>query len=70
MDITLLPTFIVPVLFLVGVSYAGKFFTVWSSARAQGFDKLTSARAGFGLSSSGGESCFSDRSSRCSCYQG
>ena len=39
----------------MGVSYAGKFFTVWSSARAQGFDKLTSARAGFGLSSSGGE---------------
>jgi monovalent cation:H+ antiporter-2, CPA2 family len=55
MDITLLPTFIVPALILVGVSYAGKFFTVWSSARTQGFDKLTSARAGFGLSSSGGE---------------
>jgi CPA2 family monovalent cation:H+ antiporter-2 len=55
MDISLLPTFIVPALVLVGVSYAGKFFTVWSSARAQGFDKLTSARAGFGLSSSGGE---------------
>jgi CPA2 family monovalent cation:H+ antiporter-2 len=55
MDISLLPTFIIPVLVLVGVSYAGKFFTVWSSARAQGFDKLTSARAGFGLSSSGGE---------------
>jgi CPA2 family monovalent cation:H+ antiporter-2 len=55
MDITLLPTFIVPALVLIGVSYAGKFFTVWSSARAQGFDKLTSARAGFGLSSSGGE---------------
>jgi CPA2 family monovalent cation:H+ antiporter-2 len=55
MDISLLPTFIVPALVLVGVSYAGKFFTVWSSARAQGFDRLTSARAGFGLSSSGGE---------------
>jgi CPA2 family monovalent cation:H+ antiporter-2 len=55
MDISLIPTFIVPALVLVGVSYAGKFFTVWSSARAQGFDKLTSARAGFGLSSSGGE---------------
>ncbi len=55
MDITLLPTFIVPALILVAVSYAGKFFTVWSSARAQGFDRITSARAGFGLSSSGGE---------------
>jgi CPA2 family monovalent cation:H+ antiporter-2 len=55
MDIALLPTFIVPALVLVGVSYGGKFLTVWSSARAQGFDKLTSARAGFGLSSSGGE---------------
>jgi CPA2 family monovalent cation:H+ antiporter-2 len=55
MDISLLPTFIAPALVLIGVSYAGKFFTVWSSARAQGFDRLTSARAGFGLSSSGGE---------------
>lgn len=55
MDITLLPMFIVPALILVGVSYAGKFFTVWTASRAQGFDRLTSARAGFGLSSSGGE---------------
>lgn len=55
MDITLLPMFIVPALILIGVSFAAKFFTVWSSARAQGFSKLTSARAGFGLSSSGGE---------------
>lgn len=55
MDIALLPMFIVPALVLIAVSYAGKFLTVWSSARAQGFDKLTSARAGFGLSSSGGE---------------
>lgn len=55
MDISLLAMFIVPALVLIGVSYAGKFLTVWSAARAQGFDKLTSARAGFGLSSSGGE---------------
>jgi CPA2 family monovalent cation:H+ antiporter-2 len=55
MDITLLSTFIVPALVLVAVSYVGKFFSVWISARSQGFDKLTSARAGFGLSSSGGE---------------
>ena len=69
MDITLLPTFIVPALILVAVSYAGKFFTVWSSARAQGFDRITSARAGFGLSSSWRRACFSDCSSRC-CYRG
>ncbi|HEX7032587.1 MAG TPA: cation:proton antiporter, partial [Nitrososphaera sp.] len=55
MDITLLPLFIVPAMVLIGVSYAGKFLTVWGSARFQGFDKLTSGRAGFGLSSSGGE---------------
>ncbi|HXG05890.1 MAG TPA: cation:proton antiporter [Nitrososphaera sp.] len=55
MNITLLPMFIVPALILIGVSYAGKFLTVWGSARLQRFDKLTSARAGFGLSSSGGE---------------
>jgi len=55
MDISLLAVFILPALVLIGVSYAGKFFTVWTSARAQGFDRLTSARASFGLSSSGGE---------------
>jgi monovalent cation:H+ antiporter-2, CPA2 family len=55
MDITLLPMFIIPALILIAVSFAAKFFTVWSTARAQGFNKLTSARAGFGLSSSGGE---------------
>lgn len=55
MDITLLPMFIIPALILIAVSFTAKFFTVWSSARAQGFNKLTSTRAGFGLSSSGGE---------------
>jgi monovalent cation:H+ antiporter-2, CPA2 family len=55
MDISLLPLFIVPALILIAVSFAAKFLTVWSAARAQGFNKLTSARAGFGLSSSGGE---------------
>ncbi|MEW6603826.1 MAG: cation:proton antiporter [Thermoproteota archaeon] len=55
MDISLLPMFIVPALILIAVSFAAKFLTVWSAARAQGFSKLTSARAGFGLSSSGGE---------------
>jgi len=55
MDISLLPMFIIPALILIAVSFAAKFITVWAAARAQGFDKLTSARAGFGLSSSGGE---------------
>ena len=55
MDISLLPLFIVPALVLVTVSFAAKFLTVWSAARAQGFNKLTSMRAGFGLSASGGE---------------
>lgn len=55
MDISLLPMFIVPALILIAVSFAAKFLTVWSAARAQGFSRLTSARAGFGLSSSGGE---------------
>lgn len=55
MDISLLPLFIIPALILVGVSFAAKFLTVWSAARAQGFNKVTSMRAGFGLSASGGE---------------
>jgi len=55
MDISLLPLFIIPALILIAVSFAAKFLTVWAAARAQGYDKLTSARAGFGLSSSGGE---------------
>jgi CPA2 family monovalent cation:H+ antiporter-2 len=55
MDISVLPKFIVPALILIAVSFAAKFFTVWTAARAQGFNKLTSARSAFGLSSSGGE---------------
>jgi CPA2 family monovalent cation:H+ antiporter-2 len=55
MDITLLPLFIIPALILVGVSLAAKFFTVFLATRYQGFNILTSLRAGFGLSSSGGE---------------
>jgi monovalent cation:H+ antiporter-2, CPA2 family len=55
MDISLLPLFIIPALVLVGVSFASKFLTVWAAARTQGFNKLTSMRAGFGLSASGGE---------------
>jgi CPA2 family monovalent cation:H+ antiporter-2 len=55
MDISLLPLFIIPALILIAVSFAAKFLTVFVAARAQGYDKLTSTRAGFGLSSSGGE---------------
>jgi monovalent cation:H+ antiporter-2, CPA2 family len=55
MDISLLPLFIVPALILIAVSLVAKFLTVYSAAKSQGFSKLTSLRAGIGLSSSGGE---------------
>jgi monovalent cation:H+ antiporter-2, CPA2 family len=55
MDISLLPLFIVPALVLIAISLAAKFFTVYLAARYQHFSKLTSLRAGIGLSSSGGE---------------
>jgi monovalent cation:H+ antiporter-2, CPA2 family len=55
MDISHLPIFIVPALVLVIVSLAAKFLTVYLASRFQGFNKLTSLRAGIGLSSSGGE---------------
>lgn len=55
MDISLLPLFIVPALILIVVSLVAKFLTVYLAAKSQGFSKLTSLRAGTGLSSSGGE---------------
>ena len=55
MNITLLPTFVVPALVLVAVSIAAKFFTVSLSSRIQGVSMRNSLRTGFGLSSSGGE---------------
>jgi K+:H+ antiporter len=55
MDITLLPVFIIPALILIAVSLIAKFLTVYAAARYQYFSKLTSIRAGIGLSSSGGE---------------
>jgi monovalent cation:H+ antiporter-2, CPA2 family len=55
MDISLLPLFIVPALVLIAVSLVAKFMTVYLAAKLQGFGKLTSLRAGIGLSSSGGE---------------
>ena len=55
MDVSLLPLFIVPALILIAVSLVAKFTTVYLGAKSQGFNKLTSLRAGIGLSSSGGE---------------
>jgi monovalent cation:H+ antiporter-2, CPA2 family len=55
MDIYLLPLFIVPALILIAVSLIAKFMTVYLAAKLQHFSKLTSLRAGIGLSSSGGE---------------
>lgn len=55
MNITLLPTFMVPALVLVGISISAKFFTVFLASRSQGLSIVTSLRTGFGLSSSGGE---------------
>lgn len=55
MDISLLQSFIFVGIGLVLVSFVAKFFTVWLSTKMQGFDKKTSLRSGFGLSSSGGE---------------
>jgi CPA2 family monovalent cation:H+ antiporter-2 len=56
MDVNiLLLVFIVPALVLVAVSLAAKFFTVFLATKYQGFSRLTSLRAAFGLSSSGGE---------------
>lgn len=55
MDITKLPIFIVPAIILILVSIGAKFFTVFVSARSQGFNTQTALRTAFGLSSSGGE---------------
>ncbi len=55
MDIKLIPSFIVPALILIATSFAAKFGTVFVSAKLLGLSKKVSARAGFGLSASGGE---------------
>jgi len=55
MDIRLLPIFILPVIILVVISVVAKFLTVFISARAQGYSNSIALKAGFGLSSSGGE---------------
>jgi monovalent cation:H+ antiporter-2, CPA2 family len=55
MDMSLLVIFIIPAVILVVVSIAAKFLTVFVSAKSQGFSSVTSMKAAFGLSSSGGE---------------
>ena len=55
MDMSLLLLFIIPAAILVIVSIAAKFLTVFLSAKSQGFSSVTSMKASFGLSSSGGE---------------
>lgn len=55
MDISLLPLFIVPALILIATSFAGKFVTVYLSARMMGTYRETSMKSGFALSASGGE---------------
>jgi K+:H+ antiporter len=55
MDMSLLVVFIIPAVILVVVSIAAKFLTVFLSAKSQGFNSVTSMKASFGLSSSGGE---------------
>jgi CPA2 family monovalent cation:H+ antiporter-2 len=55
MDIRLIPSFIVPAMILIATSFGAKFGTVFISAKLLGLSKRVSARAGFGLSASGGE---------------
>jgi monovalent cation:H+ antiporter-2, CPA2 family len=55
MDMSLLVIFIIPASILVVVSIAAKFLTVFISAKSQRFNSVTSMKAAFGLSSSGGE---------------
>ena len=55
MDMRLLVVFIIPAVILVIVSITAKFLTVFVSAKSQRFSSVTSMKAAFGLSSSGGE---------------
>ena len=55
MDMSLLYVFIIPASILVIISIAAKFLTVFLSSKSQGFSSITSMKAAFGLSSSGGE---------------
>ena len=55
MNITLLPSFIVPAIILILVSIGAKFLTVYVASKYQGYNTQTALRTAFGLSSSGGE---------------
>jgi CPA2 family monovalent cation:H+ antiporter-2 len=55
MDITRIPSFILPALMLIAISIGAKFLTVYISSRSQGYHAKVSLKAAFGLSSSGGE---------------
>jgi CPA2 family monovalent cation:H+ antiporter-2 len=55
MDITLLPIFILPAIILILVSIIAKFSAIFLAAKSQGFDRTTSIKTAFSLSSSGGE---------------
>jgi len=55
MDITQIPLFIIPAIVLILASLGAKFFTVYLASKSQGYSPVTALRAGFGLSSSGGE---------------
>jgi monovalent cation:H+ antiporter-2, CPA2 family len=55
MDITQIPLFIIPAIVLILASLGAKFFTVYLASKSQGYSTVTALRAGFGLSSSGGE---------------
>jgi CPA2 family monovalent cation:H+ antiporter-2 len=55
MDISLVPLFIVPALVLIATSFGAKFSTVYFASKLQGTEKNTAMKAGFALSSSGGE---------------
>lgn len=55
MDIRLIPSFLAPAMILIATSFGAKFGTVFISAKLLGLSKHVSARAGFGLSASGGE---------------
>src|ERR1044072_7965043 len=55
MDITKIPSFILPALMLIAISIGAKFLTVYLSSRSQCYHTKASLKAAFGLSSSGGE---------------
>jgi CPA2 family monovalent cation:H+ antiporter-2 len=55
MDVSKLPSFIVPALIFVATSFAAKFITVYLSSKSQGLDMKTSIQTAFGSSASGGE---------------